>query len=113
MDSRDLRIKPSGRSVVTYETTSIEIFMDSKDRSGRLSNLFSVTRNQGYASALMRLICDWADENDVYLWLVAKPYGTPRGILSQEQLIRFYGRFGFAQKPASTRYTLYRRPQKT
>jgi GNAT superfamily N-acetyltransferase len=108
----DLRIKPRGRSVVTYETTSIEIFMDPVENAGRLSSLFSVTRNQGYATALMNMMCDWADENGVYLWLVAKPYGTPHGTLNPAQLINFYERFGFTPKPAATRNTLHRKPQK-
>ena len=108
----ELRIAPDGRSVVTYETTSIEIFMDSKDNSGRLSNLFSVTRNRGYATGLLNMICDWADENGVYLWLVAKPYGTPRGTLDPVQLVNFYKRFGFTQKPASTNNTMHRWPKK-
>ena len=108
----DLRIKADGRSVITYETTSIEIFMDSASNTGRLSSLFSVTRNQGYASALMQMMCDWADENGIYLWLVAKPYGTPHGTLNPQQLVNFYNRFGFTQKPAATRNTLHRKPQK-
>lgn len=108
----ELRIKPEGRSVIVNGSTSIEIFMDSDSNTGRLSSLFSVIRNQGYASALMQEICDWADENDVYLWLVAKPYGTPHGTLNPEQLVRFYQRFGFTQKPAATRNTLHRKPNK-
>lgn len=91
----NLRIKPDGRSVVTYETSSVEIFMDHADMSGRLSNLFSVSRGRGYATRLMELICQWADENDVHLWLIAKPYGTPLGALNPQQLVEFYGRFGF------------------
>lgn len=90
-----MNIRPRGRSIVTYETTSIEIFMNPEDHSGRLSELYSISRGQGYASKLMEMICEWADKNDVYLWLVARPYGNPRGALDNKQLIRFYERFGF------------------
>lgn len=92
-----LNIKPDGRSVITYETSSIEIFMNPEDRSGRLSELYSVNRGQGYATGLMGMICEWADKNDVYLWLVARPYGNPRGALDFKQLVEFYERFGFVK----------------
>lgn len=113
MSNQNLHIKPDGRSIVTYETTSVEIFMDPTDNSGRLSSLFSVSRGKGYATGLLTMICEWADENDVYLWLVAKPYGRPRDILDQKQLMEFYGRFGFIPKPqfdVAARNVMHRRP---
>lgn len=91
-------IKPEGRSVVTYESTSVEIFMDREDRSARLSNLFSVNRGKGYATELMKYICRWADDNGIHLWLKAKPYGTPIKALSQKELEAFYRKFGFVKE---------------
>ena len=88
-----LNIKPLGRSVVTYKTTTMEIFMDGL--GGRLSELYSIDRGKGYATKLMSMVCKWADANDVYLWLVAKPYGNPRDSLDKQKLIEFYKGFGF------------------
>lgn len=101
-------IKKQGRNNVVYESTSVEIFMDWDKRVGRLSNLFSVVRGNGYASKLLNDICDWADENRIDLWLVAKPFGVPRGALDQNQLIDFYEKFGFHQIPGESRNTLQR-----
>ena len=109
MTKSTLRIKPNGRSVLHYETTSIEIFMDAEEHTGRLSELYSVTRGRGYATALMQMVCDWADENHIHLWLVAKPYGNPRGALGQSQLIDFYEKFGFqVTSSKGCRYEMHR-----
>lgn len=113
MTRSNLRIRPDGRSIITYESSSIEIFMNSEDRSGRLSELYSVNRGQGYATKLMTLVCEWADENDVYLWLVARPYGNPRGALEMKDLIKFYERFDFRRADRFSRkgYSMERSPQ--
>lgn len=105
------RIKSEGRSVVTYETSSVEIFMDPTKRSGRLSNLYSISRGKGYATAILKMVCEWADTNDVYLWCVAKPYGNPRDALNLQQLVAFYEKFGFVQQKNKGKLELHRQPQ--
>lgn len=106
----DLRIRPEGRSVLTYETTSVEVFMDQATRSARLSNLYSINRGKGYASILLGQICAWADKNDIHLWLVARPYGSPRNALDGKNLVAFYERFGFEIRRDGPRNEMHRDP---
>lgn len=108
--NNELRIRPEGRSVLTYESTSMEIFMDQASRSARLSNLYSVSRGQGYASVLLGQVCAWADKNGIHLWLVARPYGSPRNGLDGKNLVAFYERFGFEIRRDAPRNEMHRDP---
>lgn len=54
------------------------------------------SRNQGHASALMREVCQQADQNDMFLLLRPEAFGA--GGLTTEQLADWYARrFDFVQ----------------
>jgi GNAT superfamily N-acetyltransferase len=60
------------------------------------------TKNAGYGSALMRLICHFADEFDITLTLsVAEDADGNNGGLEYDSLMAWYERFGFQQSRRS------------
>ena len=63
---------------------------------GKLIRVYSKIRGQGHATALLTKVCEWADENGVYLNLIAMGYGGPvQTMLDPRQLRSFYEKFGF------------------
>ena len=73
------------------------------DRIAMLVGLFSKNRGQGDAKAVMIDAMDHVDKHGISVWLEAKRYGDWRNSLDNDQLVHFYGRFGFdlvaGQKP--------------
>ena len=63
----------------------------------------------GIASYVLKQITNLADENNVTMYLTAKPYGTTDNALDQTQLQSWYTRNGW--KP-TTGDTMIRRPTK-
>lgn len=58
--------------------------------------VYSQDRGKGHATGLLRRVIEWADENDLELFLRAQAYGHPvQTILDNNQLLKFYGKFGF------------------
>lgn len=63
---------------------------------GKLIRVYSKTRGQGHATALLTSVCEWADENGINLNLIAMGYGGPvQTMLDPMQLRAFYEKFGF------------------
>lgn len=59
------------------------------------------SRGKGHASALMREVCEQADQNDMFLMLVPEAFGIEG--LTTEQLADWYTRrFGFVPLPDSS-----------
>lgn len=64
-----------------------------------MERIYARVRGQGHATALLREITEWADKNDLELHLTVRSYGHPvHTILSNEQLVRFYSKFGFVDQ---------------
>lgn len=64
-----------------------------------LINLYSATLRQGYGTKVMELACAWADANGRTMRLTADGYSATAGrpLMSPEQLVKFYEKFGFVQ----------------
>jgi GNAT superfamily N-acetyltransferase len=70
-----------------------------RGKKGTVLRIYAKTRGQGDATALLRKITRWADENDLELHLSVRSYGHPvQTILSNEQLVTFYAKFGFVNQ---------------
>ena len=77
-----------------YESASCEVTIVSGQ--GLVHRVYSKDRGKGHANGLLRRVTEWADENDLELFLRAQAYGHPvQTILDNNQLIQFYGKFGF------------------
>lgn len=61
-----------------------------------LTHVYSTDRGKGHATELLKTVMAYADEHGLKVWLSVKAYGHPvQSILSNEQLIEFYKKFGF------------------
>ena len=70
-----------------------------RGKKGTVVRIYAKTRGQGDATALLRKITRWADENDLELHLTVRSYGHPvQTILSNQQLVTFYAKFGFVNQ---------------
>lgn len=66
-----------------------------------VGNVYSRTRNQGHASAVMRQITDHADKHGLTLTLVVQQYGYSDPLaVDNKGLVKFYSKFGFVLEPA-------------
>ena len=84
-----------------HESAACEVTVD--DRRGFVTRVYSKIRSRGHAKGLLRLLIEWADENDVELYLRAQGYGGPvQTMLDNNQLIKFYERFGFVRDDDGT-----------
>lgn len=63
-----------------------------------VSNVWSKTRHQGHASAVMHEIIQYADDHELTLRLVVQAYGRPdKTSLDNFGLVIFYQKFGFVR----------------
>jgi len=76
-----------------------------RERIREIGNLYVEPgeRNKGYATRLLRKVCQKADAANMVLMLFAEPFEDDSGAveltlngLTTEQLVEFYNRFGFA-----------------
>lgn len=82
------------RSTFRYGGAQVSLVHESENQA-MLVGLISQNRRQGEATAVMLEAMNYADEQGISLWLEAQQYGDWRTSMSNEQLIRFYERFGF------------------
>lgn len=69
---------------------------------GLVHRVYSQVRSRGHAKGLLRRVTEWADENDLELFLRAQGYGGPtQTMLDANQLIKFYESFGFVREDPS------------
>lgn len=62
----------------------------------KLSHVYSEQRGQHHASELMEKVIQFADNNNLELFLKVQAYGHPvQTILTNQQLVDFYRKFGF------------------
>lgn len=93
---------------IFFERESASCSVEYWDDTGYLVSLKSTVRRQGHATALLTLVTQWADVNQVPLQLVAAPYGEGEK-LGPHGLIQFYKKFGFVQVPPHTGFYHMRR----
>ena len=60
-----------------------------------LVNVHSVNRGQGEGSELMQKIVDYADRNDINIYLRAQRFSVPRDAPNNHDLVAWYQKFGF------------------
>ena len=68
-----------------------------RDGTYSLVNLHSRDRGRGHAKALLRKVCDYADENDITMRLTVQAYSPPDRGLTNAQLEVLYSRYGFVR----------------
>lgn len=89
-----------------FSHASASLRLKGDSQSMYLIGLYSQKPGYGHATELMRIVCRYADEQNTEIRLTAKQFGNPRG-LTNEQLSRFYERFGFIQNGSG----MIRKPQ--
>ena len=87
------------------EFASAEIFL-MEDEKARLRSVYSTKRNQGYASEVLQQVVDYADEKELSLYLVVQRFGKPKDGLTNEQLEKFYYKFGFRKIKHKGNFTM-------
>jgi hypothetical protein len=97
------------KRVVTPEGVQLEV-----DNFGNFVILKSVSapsnkRGEGLATEVMRRFVGMADDYDVPVKLIAKPFGSDGNNLNKEQLIRWYEKFGFVAQANGE--TMIRQPK--
>ncbi len=66
------------------------------DGTADLTHLYSGQRGNGHATGVVTLALRYADEHELETYLLARGYGGPtQTMLSNEQLVEFYNKFGF------------------
>lgn len=78
-----------------YGHASLEVTPSINDKNNRvhISDIMTLDAGKGHGSTALKALCDLADEFGVDLELGAKSYG--RAHLSTEDLVAWYGRYGF------------------
>ena len=86
-----------------YESASCEVMIVSG--RGMVHRVYSQTRGRGHANRLLQQVTEWADENDLELYLRAQGYGGPvQTMLDNNQLIKFYEKHGFVREDAGQHF---------
>lgn len=81
-----------------YESATCKLTI-SEGNNADLSHVYAKVRGQGHATVLLTQVMEFADKNDLQLYLRVRGYGGPvQTMLSNEQLVRFYSKFGFVDK---------------
>lgn len=94
-----------------HETASCVLVV--VDGIGRVSSVHAKVRHAGHATGLLKSVIDFADKNDLELYLEAKPYGHPiHTILQLNELVEFYKQFGFEPDDVETFFPTMRRPRR-
>jgi GNAT superfamily N-acetyltransferase len=81
-----------------YESATCAVSVNGT--KAKLLRVHAKTRGQGHATALLKRVMAWVDSNGYSISLVVKSYGHPtQTIMSNDQLIEFYKKFGFELIP--------------
>lgn len=91
--NRDKNGRPT-RTVFRYGGAEVTLVYEENNKA-MLVGLHSKNKRQGEATAVMLDAVAYADKYDISLWLEAQRYGDWRTSLDNQQLIKFYERFGF------------------
>ena len=82
------------------------------DGNADVTHVYSIQRGKGHASGLLRLVTEYADSNDLQLYLLSRGYGGPvQTMLPPDDLIQFYEKFGFVILDKLGAATRMRRPR--
>lgn len=82
------------RKTFLYHSAQVCLLLEN-DKTAKVVDVFSARKGQGDATEAMRRAMEYADENGIPLWLEVQRYGKPQGALNNEELVRFYEKFGF------------------
>lgn len=81
-----------------YESATCKL-TEHGDGTADLTHVYAKNRGQGHASGLLRLVMEYVDSRELTVYLRVRAYGGPvQTMLSNEQLIKFYSKFGFEDK---------------
>ena len=84
-----------------YESATCKL-TDHGDGTADLTHVYAQNRGQGHASGVVRLALEEADRRGLSVYLLVRGYGGPvRTMLSNDQLIEFYRKFGFERVDTS------------
>lgn len=92
-------LRPQGKKTIFhYEFEGGGLICFKTVRSGdrlHMHNIIVEQPKQGTGSALMQLVCDFADQYAVTITLTALPFGDPAARIKIFKLISWYRSFGF------------------
>lgn len=82
--------------IIKFESASARI--KERDDLVILCDVYARKRGLGHGSGLMKLVVEYADSENLELVLQVRAYSTVgKDVLSNEQLIEFYKKFGFVK----------------
>lgn len=95
--------------IIKFESASARI----KERDGVyiLCDVYARKRGLGHGTGLMKLVLEYADSEDLELVVQVRAYSTVgKDVLTNDQLIEFYGKYGFHKsKQLPKPYTMVRK----
>lgn len=113
MPTKDYKLGPATLRV--RQPPSLPAHM--RERVREIGNFYveQGERNKGYATRLLRKVCQEADEANIVLMLFADPFehdepNPDHTGLTMEQLVEFYNRFGFAVTQVTPNVMMARMP---
>lgn len=105
--------KQIGFLVFDYEAAKARLTLWDNG-TGTVSGVYSRIRGKGYANVVMQGLVEHADKEDLELLLEVQRYGYSDTLSpGNEELIKFYGKFGFEVVPESGRPVLMKRKRLT
>lgn len=105
MSGPDVVIKSeSASAIVRFLDTGLAV----------VSNVIALDPERGHGTAVMKLVCDYADKWNITLLLSVQAYGKPAATMNNRLLEDWYQSFGFARQPEYTRppWRMIRRPRR-
>jgi hypothetical protein len=98
----------------TYKSASCSVVVPDlpehiRDQVREITHVNASERRSGHATALMYTVVAEADLSGLVLILKAEPFGDG---MTQEQLLKFYGKFGFEVIQTEPCVLMQRAPQK-
>jgi len=83
----------SGVLIFRNEFASLRLIIHGEG-SAAISDFYSRKRRKGYGSSLLKEVISFADQNNLFLLLEARPYGPGKNN-DNTHLVKLYERFGF------------------
>ena len=86
-----------------YESATAKIRVSETEPIATLTSVYAKERGKGHASGLMRTITEYADANELSLFLSVLRFGHPvQESLDNDALVQFYQKFGFFVIPTGS-----------
>ena len=89
-----------------HESARVYFLFDNEEETrAQVVDVMALQRGRGHATEALKKAVAYADRQGIILWLDVQRNGNPRNTLSNEQLVKFYEKFGFSSYPSHRRPT--------